>query len=174
MHPRKTAASESQPRPLEIFGTNEERRKLKMQPLQEAQKLAMHHALTLHHGTFIPCDFKTLESLPVIRKYSPLLVKNKNVMHSVRSVNVASVVMIRICCGKNKNLSEERTPRVLKTKTEMQEINAFIKRFNPSDARKGFALNFSIMIATKKMNIVQLKSESVIPKNTEPVFSTKR
>ena len=69
--PRKTAASAVHPLPLDIPGTNDERRNAYTAPLIALKDAAQIHEKALYLSTLIPFALRTSGELPVILKFNP-------------------------------------------------------------------------------------------------------
>jgi len=92
--PRKIAASAIQPRPLEIPGTKDEILNVKNIPAMLQKVPASVHDKILSTLGFTPLAVSTSLSVPVILKYSPILVLDKNKTESTTINPVIRIVRI--------------------------------------------------------------------------------
>lgn len=157
--PIKTAARAIHPLPAEIFGTKELSLRQSIIPETAAKKADNSHAAILQSEDEIPLTSRTSSSDPVIRRYIPYGVLNKNKIAPSASNKAIATPEILTVAGANLKDSDTRTPRVLKNIQDKKDVKLEKSRFMAVAARKGFSFNFSVIKEKIRTRITQDKIE---------------
>ena len=142
---------------------------LKRQPAKELYKAAVPHPTVRITNGLTPFERSTLESWPVILRYSPPLVLYKNKKATATAITVKAIEKIRMYRKLKVNAEEVKTPRFLNSIEERQEGIAENNRFNAIPAINLLALKYSINIENNKISTVVVRLDNINPKTGELV-----